>query len=181
MTSRKKQLHELNVLFLDENADMRHMVRDIARSIGVNEVDVVPNAYEAWRAYSDKKKDIDVILVDWGREDASGLEFTKNVRRHQGSRYREIPIIIMTSFTNKERVIKARDAGITEFLIKPFAKKDLKNRIRYVIEKPREFIESENYVGPDRRRRDIDVEVADLKRREDKIKLKMAQEKKANG
>ncbi|MEM7680293.1 MAG: response regulator, partial [Pseudomonadota bacterium] len=46
--------------------------------------------------------------------------------------------------------------GTTEFLVKPFSANDLARRIAYVINKPRDFIETSDYFGPDRRRRVIE-------------------------
>ncbi len=51
---------------------------------------------------------------------------------------------------------EARDAGVTEFLVKPFTAHDLARRIAHVINKPRDFIETQDFFGPDRRRRQAD-------------------------
>ena len=59
----------------------------------------------------------------------------------------------MTGFSEERRVINARDAGITEFLVKPFNTRDLYKRLYQIIEKPRQFVRCEEFFGPDRRRR----------------------------
>jgi DNA-binding NtrC family response regulator len=59
----------------------------------------------------------------------------------------------MTGYSQKKRVIAARDSGITEFLVKPFTAKALYQRIETMIEKPRLFVKSDSYFGPDRRRK----------------------------
>jgi DNA-binding response OmpR family regulator len=59
------------------------------------------------------------------------------------------------------RVIKARDSGISEYLVKPFSADSLSVRIMRVIEKPRPFVVSDAYKGPDRRVRDIPYEGED--------------------
>jgi two-component system chemotaxis response regulator CheY len=58
----------------------------------------------------------------------------------------------MTGFSEKNRVIEARDAGVTEFLVKPFNTRDLYSRMLQIIEKPRQFVRADQYFGPDRRR-----------------------------
>ena len=67
-----------------------------------------------------------------------------------------VPIIMMTGYSAMPRVSEARDCGATEFLVKPFSANDMARRIAYVINKPRDFIETEDFFGPDRRRRKID-------------------------
>jgi DNA-binding response OmpR family regulator len=60
---------------------------------------------------------------------------------------------MVTSETRREKVILARNAGITEYVAKPFNAKSLILRIREVIERPRPFVDVGVYFGPDRRRR----------------------------
>ena len=59
---------------------------------------------------------------------------------------------MVTGYNALQRVKEARDIGATEFLIKPFTANDLAKRIAYVINRPRDYIESPDYFGPDRRR-----------------------------
>jgi len=63
-----------------------------------------------------------------------------------------VPIIMITGHTEKKRVLAARDAGITEILVKPISAKALYQRIVNVILNPRPFVRTKNYFGPDRRR-----------------------------
>jgi two-component system chemotaxis response regulator CheY len=49
--------------------------------------------------------------------------------------------------------MQARDAGVTEFLVKPFTARDLYRRLYQIIERPRQFVRSEDFFGPDRRRK----------------------------
>ena len=74
----------------------------------------------------------------------------------------------MTGFSSRLRVEKARDAGITEFLVKPFTSEDLYKRVHQIIEKPRQFVESDGFFGPDRRRRVDDNFKGPAKRETDK-------------
>ena len=61
---------------------------------------------------------------------------------------------MVTAMPTVEMVTEARDAGVTEFLIKPFSMNDLKTRIVAILKHPRTFIEVSDYFGPDRRRAD---------------------------
>jgi DNA-binding response OmpR family regulator len=64
-----------------------------------------------------------------------------------------VPIIMMTGYSAQPRVIDARDQGVTEFLVKPFSASDLAKRIAYVINRPRDFVDSKKFFGPSRRRK----------------------------
>src|SRR5450432_3857545 len=63
-----------------------------------------------------------------------------------------VPIIMLTGRTQRKNIVKARDAGITEFLAKPFSAKSLYERILNIVVNPRPFIKAKQYFGPDRRR-----------------------------
>ena len=82
-----------------------------------------------------------------------GVEFTRQVRRAPDSRNPYLPIIMMTGHSARSRVEEARDAGVTEFIVKPVTAKTLLNRIYAVVYKPRPFLHTDSYFGPDRRRR----------------------------
>lgn len=84
-----------------------------------------------------------------------GIEFTKLVRTAKDGRNHFVPIIMLTGFAQLERVIQARDAGVTEFLAKPFSTESLYSRIVSIVDHPRAFIRCKTYVGPDRRRREL--------------------------
>ena len=67
-----------------------------------------------------------------------------------------VPIVMLTGHTELVKVIEARDSGVHEFLAKPISARSLYARIRIIIEKPREFIKTKSYFGPDRRRNDAE-------------------------
>jgi DNA-binding response OmpR family regulator len=95
----------------------------------------------------------DLVIMDWLGEPKSGLDLTKMIRSDSKSPNPFVPIILMTGYSQKKRVLMARDSGITEFIVKPFTAKALYQRIEQLIEKPRLFVKSDSYFGPDRRRK----------------------------
>jgi DNA-binding response OmpR family regulator len=80
----------------------------------------------------------------------------------------------MTGFSEKRRVVQARDAGVTEFLVKPFTARDMYRRISQIVERPREFVKSEDFFGPDRRRTKRSDYEGPLRREEDASVPEMA-------
>ena len=63
----------------------------------------------------------------------------------------------MATAPNAEMIAAARDAGVTEFLRKPFAPQHIALRLESLRKAPRPFVEAESYAGPDRRRRVADA------------------------
>ena len=104
-----------------------------------------------------------------------GITLTKKLRNEPSSPNQYIPIILMTGFSEKKRVVQARDAGVTEFLVKPFTARDLYKRLAQIIERPRQFVRSEEFFGPDRRRKVDPVFNGPFKRESD-IQAKAAQD-----
>src|SRR5690606_31522864 len=90
----------------------------------------------------------------WHMTPINGIELTQNIRTGAQSSGRMAPVILVTGYSALSRVSEARDAGVTEFLVKPFSANDLAKRLAYVINKPRDFVDCTDYFGPDRRRRD---------------------------
>jgi DNA-binding response OmpR family regulator len=81
-----------------------------------------------------------------------GLELTQMVRQPGANSNPYVAIIMLTGHSEKQRVMAARDAGVTEFLAKPISAKGLYERIVNVVANPRPFIKTKVYFGPDRRR-----------------------------
>ena len=92
-----------------------------------------------------------LIFVEYARSELDGLEFTRRLRRSDYG-CRKAPVIMITAQATPAVILGARDAGVHEFLRKPFTNKDLVRRIEAVTLHPRGWVEAVGYVGPDRRR-----------------------------
>lgn len=86
----------------------------------------------------------------------SGLEFTRMIRAGYEDVSRQTSIIVMTDTPTKAFLDAAQEAGVDEMLARPFSSQAVLARIKSVLERPREFIDSATYVGPCRRRRMIE-------------------------
>lgn len=144
------QLQKLKVLVVEDNWHMRALTKSLLSAFGIGHVDCVSDAEAAFKMFEKNKHD--VLIVDWLMEPIDGIEFTKKLRADPNSPNPYVPIILMTGYSEKKRVETARDAGITEFLVKPFTSRTLFSRIEHIIERPRQFVKSKEYFGPDRRR-----------------------------
>jgi DNA-binding response OmpR family regulator len=95
---------------------------------------------------------IDIVITEWEMSKLDGIELTKHLRQSLDSPNRTIPIIMLTARNDRTDIRIARDAGISEFLVKPFSAKSLLERVYAVVEDPRAMIICKSFVGPDRRR-----------------------------
>ncbi len=140
-----------SVLVVEDMQPMLDLTKSILGIYGFDKVYATTSGKKGFDLFQSQKPDI--VIADWALEDMDGISLTDKIRTDEYSHNPYVPIIIMTGFTSRPRVETARDAGITEFLVKPFTSKDLYARIVQVIEKPRPFVMSGDFFGPDRRRR----------------------------
>ncbi len=147
-------LSKLRVLIVDDSKNMRMLVKTILNALGVQTVREAPDGQTALQEL--RAGPIDIAIVDWVMEPMDGLEFVRQVRTAEDSPNTFLPIIMMTGHTEKNRIFKARDSGVTEFLAKPITAKTMLMRLTNIIENPRPFVRAKGYFGPDRRRRSED-------------------------
>ena len=108
----------------------------------------------------------DIIFVELAAEGVDGVKFTEKLRR-SAMTCRQAPVIAVTGQATAAAILAARDAGVHEFLRRPFTLKDLLRRLEAVTLRPRDWIEAVDYVGPDRRRFNSGDYSGPLKRRSD--------------
>jgi len=150
VTATSDYLKPISFLIVDDKAYMRKVVKNVLETLGAKLIEEADDGSEAISAIRNWPPDI--ILTEWRLYPMTGIELLKAVRKEKGP-IRFTPIVMVTSETRRERVIAARNTGITEFVAKPFNAKSLLLRIKEVIERPRPFVDVGTYFGPDRRRR----------------------------
>jgi two-component system chemotaxis response regulator CheY len=145
-------LESVSALILDDNAHMRGLVRVILASFGMRHIDEAADCNAAIGI--DAARDVDIAFVDFKLSGLDGLDFCRRIRQSPDSPNRYLPIIMITAYSERGRVIDAINAGVDEFLVKPVRAVDVANRVNAVVERRRPFIQTAGYFGPDRRRRD---------------------------
>ncbi len=138
------------ILLVEDNAPMLQLIKAVLLSFGVGRVITALDGEEAFTKFCNTNPDL--VISDWMMHPCDGIELSNRIRNDSRSPNQYVPIILMTGFSEKKRVINARDSGITEFLVKPFNTRDLYKRLHKIIEQPRQFIRCEHFFGPDRRR-----------------------------
>jgi DNA-binding response OmpR family regulator len=155
-------LERLNFLVVDDNKHMRALVTTVLHALGARNVVEAADGADAYKELAVFPADI--IVCDWNMSPLDGLDFVRLVRTGRDSPNPFAAIIMLTGHTETHRVLEARDAGVHEFLAKPISAKALYSRIRAIIERPRAFIRTATYFGPDRRRRQTDFKGLDRRR-----------------
>ena len=145
-------LESVSALILDDNAHMRGLVRVILASFGMRRIEEAADCNEALAHVVGG--DIDIAFVDFKLSGLDGIDFCKRIRLDPDSPNRYLPLVMITAYSERRRVIDAINAGVDEFLVKPVRAVDVANRVNAVIERRRPFVQCPGYFGPDRRRRD---------------------------
>ena len=154
--------NRLRFLVIDDNAHMRRIMRSLLHGFGTREVYEAEDGAAGLEAFTQYGPDI--VITDWVMPIFDGLELVQMIRQPGANANPYVPIIMLTGHSEKHRVVRARDAGITEFLAKPISAKSLYERIINVVVRPRPFVKTATYFGPDRRR-NVNPHYAGLERR----------------
>lgn len=162
----------LKLLLVEDNMQMRVLLRQLVIALGVNDIRETTNGRDALAIVREVK--IDVILTDLSMQPMDGIELTRSVRQSPDIANPYVPIIMVTGHSERHRVEAARDAGVTEFLAKPITTKNLFLRLSEIVERPRAFVRCGEYFGPDRRRRSHDTYHGPRRRQEDREKIVLA-------
>jgi two-component system chemotaxis response regulator CheY len=142
--------NKLRFLVIDDNVHMRRILRTLLHGFGARDVYEAEDGAAGLEAFTHYMPDI--VLTDWTMPIFDGLELAQMIRQPGTTSSPFVPIIMLTGNSEKNHVTAARDAGITEFMVKPISAKALYQRILNVIINPRPFIKTKTYFGPDRRR-----------------------------
>jgi len=147
----EQRFDRLRVLVVDDNVHMRAIIVAVLKGLGVRGIAEASDGSAALQIL--RESAVDVAIVDYRMDPMDGLAFTQIVRQSTDSANPYLPIIMVTGHSDKQRVLGAREAGVTELIVKPVTAEALISRLNAVIFKPRPFAKTETYFGPSRRRR----------------------------
>lgn len=158
-------VEQLKVLVVEDKQHMRSLLRALLNVLGIHEIFEAPNGAAALDVLRAKR--CDLILSDMSMDGMDGLEFTRQVRGLNRKLNPTVPIIMISGHSERNKVEAARDAGVSEFLVKPITLQNLQTRITEILERPRRFVTSDGYSGPDRRRKPRENYNGPLRRQDD--------------
>ncbi|SFS76568.1 response regulator [Brevundimonas viscosa] len=137
------------VLIVDPNTHAARLLTDLMKALGAREIAVEAADTRAMKAAAALEPGI--VFTERSGPGLDGEALARRLRRSDLP-CRRAPIIMISAEATASTILGARDAGVHEFLRKPFTSADLQRRVENVALKPRDWVEAVEYVGPDRRR-----------------------------
>lgn len=169
-------LERLNVMVVEDSLFLRTLIVSSLKLLGIGQVIPKEHGGEAIEMLKLVKADpmaagvqnIDMVFTNWEMSPVDGLMLLRWVRRHKESPDRFVPVVMMSAYSDMERVTEARDMGASEFVHKPFTVNALAERLESIIDRPRQFVHTRTYFGPDRRRQQVFADFDDRRQLTDK-------------
>jgi len=159
------KLNNVAVLVVDSNHNHMQLIKEVLRPLGVTRISECTNAKDALTYLENNV--VDIIFTEWHMDgEMDGMGLVDWIRKNPASKNVFVPIVMVTAQSEEWKVVKARDVGITEFLVKPFSAKTMARRITVVIENPRQFVRTDDFFGPDRRRHRVSTYTGEERRKD---------------
>ncbi|PIR37865.1 MAG: two-component system response regulator [Alphaproteobacteria bacterium CG11_big_fil_rev_8_21_14_0_20_39_49] len=120
----------MSILVVDDFKTMRRIVSNLLMQLGFNNIDEAIDGQSALAKISEKE--YKMIISDWNMEPMSGFELLQRIRASDGN-IRTVPFIMITAESKPENIIKAKQAGVNNYIVKPFNVDTLKNKLTAVL------------------------------------------------
>jgi two-component system chemotaxis response regulator CheY len=120
---------KMNVLVVDDQMTMLRIERSLLNQIGFANVDIVTSGPDALKKM--REKPFGLVISDWNMAPMTGLDLLKQVRGDD--RLKATPFIMVTAESKSENVVAAKQAGVNQYIVKPFNAETLKKKISSVI------------------------------------------------
>ena len=106
----------IKVLVVDDFATMRRIVKGVLKQLGFNDIIEAEDGDLAFKEL--KREKIGLIVSDWNMPNMTGLDLLKAVK--EDASLKDIPFLMVTAEGQKENVIQAVQAGVSNYIVKPF-------------------------------------------------------------
>lgn len=115
----------MRLLVVDDSSTMRRIIKNNLKSIGLDDVVEAENGEGALaRLHAEK---VDMVITDWNMPVMSGLELVTNMRGNP--QWQRTPVLMITTMAERDDILKAMQAGVTNYIVKPFDAATLKKKI----------------------------------------------------
>jgi two-component system chemotaxis response regulator CheY len=153
MSEPRLNFRDISAVLVDRNAYGRSMVSQMLRAFGLPTVFPCGSGAEAQEILVQNY--VDLCIVEADLPDMKGADLIRWIRREQKEPLRFVPILALSGYTQMRMLTSLRDAGGNLIVKKPLSAQALFDRIGWLARTPRSYIETANYVGPDRRFRNV--------------------------
>jgi len=120
----------LKLLVVDDSSTMRRIIKNTLARLGHKDILEGADGLQGWDQI-DKNPDVEMLITDWNMPEMNGLELVKKVRADE--RFKDLPIIMVTTEGGKAEVITALKAGVNNYIVKPFTPQVLKEKLGAVM------------------------------------------------
>ena len=117
---------ELKILVVDDFPTMRRIVKTLLKQNGFNNFTEAEDGQHAYKTLQEHG-DFEFIVSDWNMPNMTGLEFLKAVRAD--AKFKHLPFLMVTAEAEKENIIEAVKAGVSNYIVKPFTGQALKDKL----------------------------------------------------
>ena len=120
---------QMNILIVDDYKTMLRIIRNLLKQLGFNNVDEATDGSMALQKLRDKEYGL--VISDWNMEPMTGIQLLREVRAD--AKLKALPFIMITAESKTENVIAAKEAGVNNYIVKPFNAATLKTKLASVI------------------------------------------------
>ncbi len=120
----------MNVLIVDDYVTMLRIIKNLLKQLGFNNVDEATDGGMALEKI--KAKQYGLVISDWNMEPMTGLQLLKEIRASNDT-FANVPFIMVTAESKTENVIAAKQAGVNNYIVKPFNAETLKTKMSSVL------------------------------------------------
>lgn len=144
-----RRLQALKVLVVDDEHTMRKVTRSLLQAIGIKDIHEAPDGRRGLEEIAALAPDI--VILDWEMPTLNGPDFMRYVRSPGHFPYPAVPVIMLTAYGERSRVVEAVQLGVNEYLLKPVSSTALLARIVSILIHPRPMVRRGDYYGPEPR------------------------------
>lgn len=126
MTDEKK---DMSILIVDDYKTMLRIIRNLLNEVGFRNIDEATDGVTALESL--RTRPYDLVISDWNMEPMTGLELLKTVRADNS--LKKLPFIMVTAEAKTENVVMAKQAGVNNYIVKPFNAATLRSKLTAVI------------------------------------------------
>jgi len=120
---------QMPILIVDDYKTMLRIIRNLLKQLGFDNVDEATDGQQALSRL--KAKPYSLVISDWNMEPMTGYDLLKEVRADE--QLKKTPFIMITAESKTENVIAAKQAGVNNYIVKPFNAETLKTKMRAVL------------------------------------------------
>ncbi|HLB80217.1 MAG TPA: response regulator [Dongiaceae bacterium] len=117
------------ILIVDDYKTMLRIIRNLLKQLGFNNVDEATDGSTALHKL--REKGYGLVISDWNMEPMTGIQLLREVRAD--TRLKEMPFIMITAESKSENVVAAKEAGVSNYIVKPFNAATLKQKLTSII------------------------------------------------